>query len=97
MEPQNGALPKGVDMSMQIPLVCPGRRVDGQSAGEPCGSNVFEMVTVAMYTRHRLKPNDRRFDAPVSVGSRFRCIGCGHVLDKTDFNSPMSGTLLKPV
>lgn len=91
----NGKQP---DLSMQVPLVCPGKTLQvepGVSASQGCGTNVFEIITVGFYTRHRLKAADRRFDQAVQAGQRFRCISCGHVLTTDDFNSPMSGPLLR--
>jgi hypothetical protein len=84
-------LPKQPDLSMQIPLVCPGR------PGEPaCGTNVFIQSTVVLYTRHRLKATDRRFDSPLAVGTRFACMACGRALTSEDFNSPMDPPAVKP-
>lgn len=92
----NGKL---TEISMQVPLCCPGKMTDfgaGLSSRVVCGTNVYEFITVGMYTRNRLKLRDRKFDQAVPVGHRFRCISCGHVLGSEDFNGPMSGPTLKP-
>lgn len=82
--------PKQMDLSMQVPLVCPGRTIaEGQAPATPCGTNVFAEENLVMYTRHRLKFSDRRFDSVGYVGKRYRCISCGHYLTKADYEGPI--------